>query len=157
MSRGFNRAVIMGNLAKDPDVRTAGGQKKASITVAVGRQWKNKETGAAESHTDFINVVAWGHLADLCERYTQKGKPVLVEGRLGVRDFYDKQSGQKRWVTEVVAENIVLLGSGKDNGSDRHEPKAGIPGDMGYTQPAEDDEFPFDFSGGDGDDADIPF
>lgn len=161
MARGYNRAVLMGNLAKDPDIRQANGQKKASITVAIGRQWKDKTTGEMKSHTDFINVVAWGFLADLCERYTQKGKPVLVEGRMSARDFIDKATGQKRWITEVVADNIVLLGSNKDNdgGYAQREQKPGVPGDMGYSQPAHEDEFPLDFSGvgGDGDEVDIPF
>lgn len=110
----------MGNLARDPDVRfTPNKQKVARITVAIGRQWKNKVTGELQSHTDFIPVVAWGASADLCERYLKKGRPVLVEGRITVRDFDDIKTGQHRWVTEVVAENIVLLSSGRrdDEGS----------------------------------------
>ena len=112
MSRGYNRTVLMGNLARDPDVRfTPNKQKVARITVAIGRQWKNKATGELQSHTDFIPVVAWGASADICERYLKKGRPVLVEGRITVRDFDDIKTGQHRWVTEVVAENIVLLSS----------------------------------------------
>ena len=80
----------MGNLARDPDVRfTPNKQKVARITVAIGRQWKNKATGELQSHTDFIPVVAWGASADICERYLKKGRPVLVEGRITVRDFDD--------------------------------------------------------------------
>ena len=108
MSRGFNRVIIMGNLARDPDVRhTPSKQKVARITVAVGRQWKNKTTGELQNHTDFISVSSWNFVADICERYVKKGRPVLVEGRLSVRDFDDAKTGQHRWVTEVVADNIV--------------------------------------------------
>lgn len=117
MSRGFNRAILMGNLARDPDVRhTPSKQKVARLTLAISRQWKNKVTGELESRADFVPVVAWGALADLCERYLAKGRPALVEGRIQVRDFEDSKTGQRRWVTEVIAENITLLG-----GSQRKE------------------------------------
>ena len=114
MSRGYNRVVLMGNLARDPDVRfTPAKQKVARITVAIGNQWKNKVTGELQSHTDFVPVVAWRSLADICERFLKKGRPVLVEGRITVRDFDDLKTGQRRWVTEVVADNIVLLSSAR--------------------------------------------
>lgn len=164
MARGYNKVVIMGNLARDPDVRfTPNKQKVARITVAIGRQWKNKATGELQSHTDFVNVSAWGFTADICERYLKKGRPVLVEGRISVRDFDDPKTGQHRWVTEVVAENIVLLGSGRreDEGSSgsishteqnsasaRMHSDAVSGGDMGSLREEEgfEDEFPLDFS-----------
>jgi len=184
MSRGYNRAVIMGNLARDPDVRfTPSKQKVARITVAVGRQWKNKSTGELQNHTDFIPVVVWGQQADICERYLRKGRPVLIEGRISVRDFDDVKSGQHRWVTEINAENIVLLSSGHrdEDGSDyaQHsspqqsyakpqQSDAVEGGDMGSLREEAgfDDEFPLDFSevgdkkedGGEGSgDVEIPF
>jgi len=182
MSRGFNRVVIMGNLARDPDVRvTPSKQKVARITVAIGRQWKNKATGELQSHTDFVPVVAWGFSADICERYLKKGRPVLVEGRISVRDFDDPKTGQHRWVTEVVADSIVLLGSGRRD--DESQPGHSRPehsqsqgyssqnwqqsdavsvGDMGSLREEAgfEDEFPLDFSEMNGDgpgDVDIPF
>lgn len=184
MSRGFNRAVLMGNLARDPDVRfTPSKQKVARITVAVGRQWKNKATGELQSHTDFVNVVAWSFLADLCERYLKKGRPVLVEGRISVRDYDDQKTGQHRWVTEVVADNIVLLSSGRrddeaPSGYSRPEQSSqqgysstqsyqssdaiSAGADMGSLREEAgfEDEFPLDFSEMNGDgqgDVDIPF
>ena len=170
MSRGYNRTVLMGNLARDPDVRfTPNKQKVARITVAIRRQWKNKATGELQSHTDFIPVVAWGASADICERYLKKGRPVLVEGRITVRDFDDIKTGQHRWVTEVVAENIVLLSSGRreDEGSGGYQQQSYGGGQQsGYgraPQPQSDamaapdmgslrgeagfeDDFPLDFS-----------
>ncbi|MDL2297565.1 single-stranded DNA-binding protein [Synergistaceae bacterium OttesenSCG-928-D05] len=178
MARGYNRVVLMGNLARDPDVRfTPSKQKVARITVAIGRQWKNKATGELQSHTDFVNVVAWSFLADLCERYLKKGRPVLVEGRISVRDFDDVKTGQHRWVTEVVADNIVLLSSGRrdDEGQTGYSSDQGgqssyrqpssdavTPGDMGSLREEEGfvDEFPLDFSEMNGEgpgDVDIPF
>jgi single-strand DNA-binding protein len=104
----------MGNLARDPDVRhTPSKQKVARITVAVGRQWKNKVTGEIQSQTDFIPVVAWAFLADICDRYLRKGKPVLVEGRMQVREYEDQKTGTRKWATEVVAENLTMLPSGR--------------------------------------------
>ena len=165
MSRGYNRVVIMGNLARDPDIRyTPSKQKAARITVAIGRQWKNKTTGELQNHTDFVSVVAWGFSADICERYLKKGRPVLVEGRISVRDFDDVKTGQHRWITEVVAENIVLLSSGRreDDGVSDYSPshasaqhahgRQQMPdatqGDMGSLREEEgfEDEFPLDFS-----------
>jgi single-strand binding protein len=95
----------MGNLARDPDVRfTPNKQKVARITVAIGRQWKNKATGELQNHTDFVNVSA-GVLRQIsANAISKKGRPVLVEGRISVRDFDDPKTGQHRWVTEVVAE-----------------------------------------------------
>lgn len=117
MSRGFNKVILMGNLARDPDVRhTPNKQKVARITIAVGRQWKNKMTGELQSQTDFIPVVAWAALADVCERFLRKGKPVLVEGRMQVREYEDTKSGTRKWATEVVAENLTLLPSARREG-----------------------------------------
>jgi single-strand DNA-binding protein len=114
MSRGFNRVILMGNLARDPDIRhTPNKQKVARITVAVGRQWKNKVTGELQSHTDFVPVVAWTFLADVCDRYLRKGRPVLVEGRIQVREYEDTKTGSRKWATEVVADNIVMLSTGR--------------------------------------------
>ena len=114
MSRGFNKIILMGNLARDPDIRhTPSKQKVARITVAVGRQWKNKVTGELQNQTDFIPVVAWAFLADICDRYLRKGKPVLVEGRLQVREYEDPKTGGRKWATEVIAENLTMLPSGR--------------------------------------------
>jgi len=181
MSRGYNWAVLMGNLARDPDVRaTAAKQKVARITVACGRQWKDRN-GELQSHTDFVPVVLWGNLADLAERYLRKGRPVLIEGRISVRDYDDPKTGQHKCTTEVVADNLVLLGGRRDEDGPA-EPGGGLA-DAGYRRsgpaPApsrsarpsgdaaslrdEEDfgEFPLDISGvpeaGGGDDVDIPF
>ncbi|MEG1641751.1 MAG: single-stranded DNA-binding protein [Synergistaceae bacterium] len=177
MARGYNRVVLMGNLAKDPDVRfTPNKQKVARITVAIGNQWKNKATGELQSHTDFVPVVAWRATADICEKYLKKGRPVLVEGRISVRDFDDVKTGQHRWVTEVVADNVVLLGSGRrdEEGSfdSSSRPTFGTTPQQSDAMPSGnggslreetgfEDEFPLDFSEMNGSDesgdVEIPF
>lgn len=155
MSRGFNKVILLGNLARDPDIRhTPAKQKVARFSVAVGRQWKNKQTGETESHTDFIPVVAWAFLADLSENYLRKGKPVLVEGRLQVREYEDQKTGGRKWATEVVAEGITLLPGGKrddDQGqyqareSNYGRQNENLPGQYGQDAEFEED-FPLDFS-----------
>ena len=142
MSRGFNKVILMGNLAKDPDVKTIpSGQAVANFTVAVGREWKDRD-GAKQSHTDFVQCQAWGKLADFVGQYTAKGKPVLVEGRLSVRDFEDAKTGQRRWVTEVVLDNMTLVGSGQKRNT-------GETGDATGTDAGA--------MGGDATDVDLPF
>lgn len=171
MSRGFNRIIIMGNLARDPDIQQTQNSKVARFTVAVGRQWKNKQTGETQSQTDFIPVAAWAFLADVAEKYLRKGNPVLVEGRLQVREYEDKKSGGRRWATEVIAENVTLLPGGKrDEDSGRHQPRGAYErrDDTPHTPRGEDtgfeEDFPLDFSDladeglGDGPaDVDVPF
>lgn len=156
MSRGYNRVVLLGNLAKDPDIRvTQSNQKVARITVAVGKQWKDKQTGETKSHTDFINVSAWGFTADICEKYLKKGRPVLIEGRISVRDYDDEKTGRHVWITKVIAENVTLLGGGQNSGQDNTEPESRANTaprrESGRTPlpegfPEDNDEFPLDFS-----------
>lgn len=176
MSRGYNRVVIMGNLTKDPDVRfTPNKQKVARMTVAVGNQWKDRNTGELRENVDFIPVVAWRFTADICERFLKKGRPVLVEGRISVRDFDDARTGQHRWVTEVVADNVVLLGSGNRREDDSSSSSRGYSNVGSNSSDAVDssdlgslrdeagfeDEFPLDFSEVNGEDesgdVEIPF
>lgn len=178
MSRGFNKVILMGNLARDPDIRhTPSKQKVARITVAVGRQWKNKATGELQTQTDFIPVVAWAFLADICDRYLRKGKPVLVEGRMQVREYEDSKSGGRKWATEVIAENLTMLPSGRrddDSYGDMPTPSAKPPvqkqqsspgyGDAGSLRDDIDfeEDFPLDFSdmgddSADSGDVDVPF
>ena len=100
--RGFNKAILMGNLARDPEVRyTATKQAVAKFSVAVNRRWKGTN-GEVQEQVDFIPVVVWGSQAELCEKYLTKGAGVLVEGRISVRSY--EKDGQKRYVTEVVAD-----------------------------------------------------
>lgn len=161
MSRDFNRVILLGRLARDPEVKfPAGGQQKAArFTICTGRQWKNRQTGEQQSHTDFISVTAWGAIAEVIEKYVRKGSPLLVEGRISTRDYIDK-TGARRYVTEVTAENITLLGGG-EAGARREQPQvqptAGGYSARGDAPSAFDDNFPLDFSDLGGDEPEIPF
>ncbi|AHF11163.1 MAG: single-stranded DNA-binding protein [Dehalobacter sp. 4CP] len=107
----LNRVVLIGRLTKDPELRyTPNGVAVASFTLAVDRNYKNSQ---GEKETDFIPCVVFRQLAELCANYLAKGRLAAVDGRIQVRS-YDGQDGQKRWVTEVLGENVRFL-SPKDN------------------------------------------
>ena len=114
----LNKVMLIGRLTNDPELRqTASGQNVASFGFATGRKWKDSMTGEMKEQTEFHNVVAWGKLAETLNSYAKKGKQLYIEGRLQTRSWDDKESGAKRYKTEVVAENIILLGSAGDAGS----------------------------------------
>jgi len=107
----LNRVVLIGRLTKDPELRyTPNGVAVASFTLAVDRNYKNAQ---GEKETDFIPCVVFRQLAELCANYLAKGRLAAVDGRIQVRSF-DGQDGQRRWVTEVLGENVRFL-SPKDN------------------------------------------
>lgn len=98
----LNRASLMGRLGKDPEVRTTqGGEKVVTFSIATGEKWKDKATGEERERTEWHNVVVWGALAGVAERYLRKGARVLVEGAIRTRKWQD-QEGRDRWSTEIV-------------------------------------------------------
>ena len=108
----LNHIVIMGRLTRDPELRRTGsGLAVASFSVAVDRDWPNKETG--EKETDFINCVAWRQKGEFVSKYFTKGSMIVVSGRLQMRDWTDKD-GNKRITAEVVAEEVYFGGSKKN-------------------------------------------
>lgn len=167
MARGFNRAILVGNLTRDPELRyTANKSAVASFTLAVNRTWKGKN-GELQEDVAFIPIVVWGVQAENCERYLKKGRAALVEGRIATRSYEDK-TGQKRYVTEVVADTVQFLGGARDGDSDGGRPSYGSrsndnqPSNLrsDYSSSFGDDSFPMDISEvGDnaGEEADIPF
>ena len=156
----LNRIDIMGRLVRDPELRRTGsGLAVASFTVAVDRDWPNKETG--EKETDFIDCVAWRQTGEFVSKYFTKGSMIVVSGRLQIRPWVDKD-GNKRKSAEIVAENVYFGESKKkENNNQTHwdnpyttpvysgsNPWAG-----GYVKPAVND----DFAMLDDDDAQLPF
>lgn len=104
----LNKAMIIGNLTRDPEIRTTNsGQNVASFSIATNRTWKDA-SGQKQEKAEFHNIVAWGKLADICGQYLNKGKKVYIEGRLQTRDW-EAQDGSKRQRTEIVAENMIML------------------------------------------------
>ena len=110
----MNKIMLIGRLTKDPELRyTQSGTAVASFTLAVDRRFSNQ---SGEREADFVNCVAWNKAAEFVAQYFYKGKQMALEGRLQVRS-YDGNDGQRRWVTEVVAEQIEFVGSKNDTGS----------------------------------------
>jgi single-strand DNA-binding protein len=106
----LNKAMIIGNLTRDPDVRTTpSGTSVVSFTVATNFVWTDTN-GQRQERAEFHNIVAWRKLADICGQYLRKGSKVYIEGRLQTRSW-DDQNGNKRYITEIVAENMIMLDS----------------------------------------------
>src|SRR3989338_1690417 len=116
MASSLNRAQIIGNMTRDPELRQTGsGQSVTSFGVATNRVWKDA-SGAKQEEVEFHNVVAWGRVAEICAQYLRKGSKVYIEGRLRTRDW-EGQDGQKRRTTEIITENMVMLGRPSPGGS----------------------------------------
>jgi single-strand DNA-binding protein len=134
---GLNKVMIIGNLGRDPEMRfTANGSAVTNFTVAVSRQFGGGD-GERREETEWFNVVAWNKLAETCNQHLQKGRRVYVEGRLQSRSW-DGQDGQKRYRTEVIAQEVQFLdrtGAGGGGGGPRDQM------DDEFTDP---DDLPFE-------------
>jgi single-strand DNA-binding protein len=109
-----NKVILIGNLGRDPEVRsTPSGQPVASFSLATSRKWKDK-SGNRQEETEWHNIVVWGKQAEIAGQYLKKGKQIYLEGRLQTRSWDDKQSGEKKYRTEVVCDNFQMLGSRGD-------------------------------------------
>lgn len=125
MAKGFNKVILMGNLTRDPEVRTTpSGQSVANFSLAVNRTWKGAD-GQTQEAVSYIDCVAWGKAGEIIAQYLSKGRPVLVSGRLDQRTWEDKESGGKRSKVEVVVEdfNFVDSGGGSSSNNDFSAPK----------------------------------
>ena len=142
-----NKVILVGNLGKDPEVRfTNTGSAVANFSMATSEVWNDRE-GKRQERTEWHNIVVWGKQAEHCGQYLAKGRQIYVEGSIRTRS-YDDKSGNKRYVTEVVAQRVQFLGGG---GGTRLAPQAegggqaddtsmgGMPG----GQPPGDDDIPF--------------
>lgn len=121
MSRSVNKVILIGNLTRDPEVRyTPQGSAVSSFSVATNREWTID--GNKKEVVDFHNVVAWNKLAELCGQLLVKGSKVYVEGRLQTRDWVDAQ-GVKKYKTEVVIDEMIILSSKRNNGTGPSTPQ----------------------------------
>ncbi len=106
-----NKVIIVGNLGRDPEVRySPDGAAIANISVATTSQWKDKNTGEKREETEWHRVSFFGRLAEVVGEYLKKGSAVYIEGRLRTRKWQDKETGQDRYATEIIADNMQMLG-----------------------------------------------
>jgi single-strand DNA-binding protein len=120
MARSFNQAIVVGNLARDPELRTTqNGRSVTSFAVATNRVWQD-QNGETQEQADFHNVVAWAKLAELADQYLSKGRRVMVVGRLQTRSWED-QDGKKNYRTEIVANELNFMDGpgGSNSGNDQ--------------------------------------
>ncbi len=109
-ARCINKVILIGNLGKDPELRyTSSGVAVASFTLATNESWKDPE-GNVQERTQWHNIVAWRKLAEICGEYLKKGSKVYLEGKLQYRN-YDDKNGVKRYVTEIVLDELIMLDS----------------------------------------------
>lgn len=139
MAGGLNKVMIIGNVGRDPEMRyTPGGAAVTSFSVAVSRRWTTPENEARDE-TEWFNVVAWNKLAETCNQLITKGRKVYIEGRLQTRSWDDRETGQKRYRTEVIASTMLLLDS-------RPQGAPGAARDVDPSFPSDDvepDDIPF--------------
>lgn len=112
MARGVNKVILIGNLGKDPEMRyTPNGVAIANLTLATSDTWKDKATGENVEKTEWHRVVMFQRLAEIAGEYLRKGSKVFIEGRLQTRKWQDKTTGQDRYATEIVGDNLQMLDS----------------------------------------------
>lgn len=141
---GVNKAIIVGNLGSDPELRhTQGGTPVANFRVATNEVFKNRD-GERTERTEWHRVVAFGRLAEICGEYLKKGKQVYLEGRIQTRDWDDKD-GNKRYTTEIVASQMVMLGRAGDVPFTADADAQQSPPDDVQAAPSgtDDDDLPF--------------
>ena len=134
----FNRTIMVGNLTRDPEYKQlSSGQAVCRLGLASNRQYKNRQTGENVQEVCFIDIDVWGAQAESCRQYLQKGRPVLVEGRLKF-DTWEDQNGQTRSRHTIVADRVVFLGSNQDNaGAERYDEPAQGMGGLNPNDPTE--------------------
>ena len=145
---GVNKVILLRNLGRDPELRyTQSGQAVANFTLATSENWNDK-SGERVEKTEWHRVVVWGKVAELCSQYLSKGRSVYLEGRIQTREWEDKE-GQKRFTTEVNAQTVQFLGSGRNEnnsaGPGTDMPAGNAPPDTsgGGGPPAPGDDIPF--------------
>lgn len=136
----FNKVVLMGNLTRDVEVRyTPSGSAVTDIALAVNRTWFDKASNSKKEEVTFVDVTLWGRSAEVAGEYLGKGSGVLIEGRLQLDQWDDRETGQKRSKLKVIGENLTMLpkGGGESQGQPQSQPQ------VTQAAPVSDDDVPF--------------
>ena len=154
--RGFSKAIITGNLTRDPELRsTPNGASVCGFSVAVNRVYKDSN-GEQKEDVSYIDCSAWGRLGEMISQYAKKGSAVLVSGRLDQRSWEDKNGGGKRSRVEIVAEDFNFLGGPRDGGNSGSS-YTSSSSTSSSSEPSSSEEIPDDIPDGEIDLKDIPF
>jgi single-strand DNA-binding protein len=140
----INKVILVGRLGKDPEIRsTPNGNNVAKFTIATDERYTDK-AGEKQERTEWHNITAWGKLAEICGQYLRKGKLVYIEGSIRTDSWDDKESGQKRYRTEIVANTMKMLDrKGDENSGGGQYAGAARKSSGTATQVEEDDDVPF--------------
>ena len=137
--KSLNKVILIGNLGKDPELSyTASGVAVAKFSMATGERWKDQD-GNVQERTEWHNIVAWRKLAEICGQYLKKGSKAYIEGRLQTRSWDDKNTGVKRYATDIIADNLIMLDA--KGGGTAEENVSGTGSDA--PPQAEKDDLPF--------------
>jgi single-strand DNA-binding protein len=119
MAKSVNKVILIGTLGKDPELKyTPQGTAVTKFSMATNESFKDKQSGEWKERTEWHNIVCWQRTAEVAAEYLKKGRKVYIEGRLTTRSWDDKETGQKKYMTEVVANDLVLLGDRGGSGGD---------------------------------------
>ena len=154
MARGVNKVILVGNLGRDPETRyMPSGSAVTNLRIATSEQWKDKTTGENQERTEWHSVAMFGKLAEIAAEYLRKGSQVYIEGKLRTRKWQDKTDGKDRYTTEIIADEMQMLGSKGGGGAGmsaseapRRQPSAVADADAGGGGPPSgdfDDDIPF--------------
>ncbi len=161
--RGVNKVIVLGNLGADPEVRyTPSGSAVCNISIATSESWTDKNTGQKQERTEWHRVTMFGRTAEIAGEYCRKGSQVYIEGSLRTDKYQDKKTGEDRYSTNIIANNLQLLGSRGDNNSGDFQQRGaqggqqgGQHGGMAQNKPAQQPAMAT--AGGAEFDDDIPF
>lgn len=139
-----NKVILIGNLGADPEIRnTPGGTVVANFRIACTETWRDNR-GERQERTEWVTLVAWRKIAEVAQRYLRKGSQVYIEGKLQTRTWEDRQTGQKRYATEVLVDTLTMLGSRDRNAGGRQaEQQHEDPPPEGDPATVTDDDLPF--------------
>ena len=128
MARGVNKVILIGNLGKDPEVRyMPSGGAVANLTLATTESWKDKQSGEQQERTEWHNIVFYNRLAEIVGEYLKKGSQIYVEGSLRTRKWQDKTTGADRYMTEIIANEMQMLGGKGGGGSAAYSDDSAAP------------------------------
>lgn len=123
MARGVNKVILIGNLGRDPEVRyTPSGMAVANVALATSESWKDKQSGEMQERTEWHRVVFYQRLAEIAGEYLRKGSKIFIEGKIRTSKWQDKTTGQDRYTTEIIADNMQMLDSKGGSGPNMGEP-----------------------------------
>lgn len=143
---GVNKVILVGRLGKEPEVRNVNGAAVANFSIATSESYKDRQSGEKKEITEWHNIVVWRQLAEIVQRYVHKGDMIYIEGKLRTRSW--EKDGVTRYTTEVVADNLTMLGSrgGGNSGDSRPSERSSMASESSYNTPPETsgaDDLPF--------------